>query len=105
MALELNGQLKSRITTLREELGHAAITYVDVYATKYELISNAREEIPNKLRDLNKHSTNLPLKILGFYFHSFHIQLLYTKNTILLINTLYDIDNVVFFWISSNATN
>ncbi|PHT91974.1 hypothetical protein T459_07087 [Capsicum annuum] len=44
VALEFNRQLKSRIRTLRADLGHAAITYVDVYAAKYELISNAKSE-------------------------------------------------------------
>ncbi|XP_049384253.1 GDSL esterase/lipase At5g14450 [Solanum stenotomum] len=44
MALEFNRQLKARIRTLRAELGHAAITYVDVYAAKYELISNAKSQ-------------------------------------------------------------
>ncbi|XP_070051972.1 GDSL esterase/lipase At5g14450 [Nicotiana tomentosiformis] len=44
MALEFNRQLKARIRTLRAELGHAAITYVDVYAAKYELISNANSQ-------------------------------------------------------------
>uniref|UniRef100_M1AYA3 Acetylcholinesterase n=2 Tax=Solanum tuberosum TaxID=4113 RepID=M1AYA3_SOLTU len=44
MALEFNRQLKARIRTLRAELGHAAITYADVYAAKYELISNAKSQ-------------------------------------------------------------
>lgn len=44
MALEFNRQLKARIRTLRAELGHADITYVDVYAAKYELISNANSQ-------------------------------------------------------------
>ncbi|XP_060195993.1 GDSL esterase/lipase At5g14450 [Lycium barbarum] len=44
LALEFNRQLKARIGTLRAELGHAAITYVDVYAAKYELISNAKSQ-------------------------------------------------------------
>ncbi|KAK4367416.1 hypothetical protein RND71_011208 [Anisodus tanguticus] len=42
--LEFNRQLKARIRTLRAELGHAAITYVDVYAAKYELISNTKNQ-------------------------------------------------------------
>ncbi|KAK4712629.1 hypothetical protein R3W88_007142 [Solanum pinnatisectum] len=52
MALEFNRQLKARIRTLRAELGHAAITYVDVYAAKYELISNAKSQdfmVPQKI--------------------------------------------------------
>lgn len=44
LALEFNRQLKARIRTLRAELEHAAITYVDVYAAKYELISNAKSQ-------------------------------------------------------------
>lgn len=42
MAVEFNRQLKERIIKLRTELPEAAITYVDVYAAKYELISNAK---------------------------------------------------------------
>ncbi|CAN4082367.1 unnamed protein product [Withania somnifera] len=44
MALEFNTQLQSRIRILRAELGHAAITYVNVYAAKYELISNVKSQ-------------------------------------------------------------
>lgn len=42
MATEFNKQLKERVTKLRSELSEAAITYVDIYAAKYELISNAK---------------------------------------------------------------
>ncbi|KAH7532435.1 hypothetical protein FEM48_Zijuj04G0019500 [Ziziphus jujuba var. spinosa] len=44
MAVEFNRQLKERIIKLRAELPKAAITYVDVYAAKYGLISNAKKE-------------------------------------------------------------
>uniref|UniRef100_A0A2P2KRN4 GDSL esterase/lipase At5g14450-like n=1 Tax=Rhizophora mucronata TaxID=61149 RepID=A0A2P2KRN4_RHIMU len=42
MAMEFNKQLKDRVVKLRAELPEAAITYVDVYAAKYGLISNAK---------------------------------------------------------------
>ncbi|KAJ8768229.1 hypothetical protein K2173_021169 [Erythroxylum novogranatense] len=42
MAIEFNGKLKDRIIKLREELPEAAITYVDVYAAKYGIISSAK---------------------------------------------------------------
>ncbi|KAK6129356.1 hypothetical protein DH2020_036907 [Rehmannia glutinosa] len=41
MAVEFNKQLKARINTLRAELPHAALTYVDIYSAKYHLIRNA----------------------------------------------------------------
>ncbi|XP_020414658.1 GDSL esterase/lipase At5g14450 isoform X2 [Prunus persica] len=44
MAIEFNRQLKDRVIKLRAELPQAAITYVDVYAAKYGLISNAKTE-------------------------------------------------------------
>ncbi|KAL6288140.1 hypothetical protein ACE6H2_012530 [Prunus campanulata] len=44
IAIEFNGQLKDRVIKLRAELPQAAITYVDVYAAKYGLISNAKTE-------------------------------------------------------------
>lgn len=44
MATEFNNQLKDRVIKLRIELPEAAITYVDVYAAKYGLISNAKNE-------------------------------------------------------------
>lgn len=44
MAKEFNGQLKSSVTKLRTQLSDAALTYVDVFAAKYELISNAKKE-------------------------------------------------------------
>lgn len=43
-AVEFNQILKERIVKLRTELPEAAITYVDVYAAKYGLISNAKKE-------------------------------------------------------------
>lgn len=42
VALEFNSKLKDRILELRAELPESKITYVDVYAAKYELISNAK---------------------------------------------------------------
>ncbi|KAL6960320.1 hypothetical protein U1Q18_041820 [Sarracenia purpurea var. burkii] len=44
MALEFNTQLKDRVNKLRGELPHAALTYVDVYAAKYDLISNTKSQ-------------------------------------------------------------
>lgn len=44
MAIEFNKQLKDRIIKLRTELAEAAITHVDVYAAKYALISNTKNE-------------------------------------------------------------
>lgn len=44
IAIEFNRQLKDRVIKLRAELPQAAITYVDVYAAKYGLISNAKTE-------------------------------------------------------------
>ncbi|KAH7846181.1 hypothetical protein Vadar_010850 [Vaccinium darrowii] len=40
--MEFNRQLKDRVIKLRAELPEAAITYVDVYTAKYNLISNAK---------------------------------------------------------------
>ncbi|KAK1380961.1 hypothetical protein POM88_027705 [Heracleum sosnowskyi] len=42
MAIEFNRQLKDRVTTLRAELPLAAITYVDIYTSKYNLISSTK---------------------------------------------------------------
>ncbi|KAH7577283.1 hypothetical protein ACOSP7_001867 [Xanthoceras sorbifolium] len=42
MAIEFNRQLKERVIKLRAELPEAAITYVDVYAAKYGLISRSK---------------------------------------------------------------
>ncbi|CAL5370144.1 unnamed protein product [Camellia sinensis] len=44
MAVEFNKQLKDRVNKLRTELPHAALTYVDVYAAKYGLISNTKSQ-------------------------------------------------------------
>ncbi|XP_057437378.1 GDSL esterase/lipase At5g14450 [Lotus japonicus] len=44
MAVEFNKQLKDRVVKLRTELPEAAITYVDLYAAKYGLISNTKNE-------------------------------------------------------------
>lgn len=44
MATEFNKQLKERVRRLRTEVPRAAVTYVDVYAAKYDLISNTKTE-------------------------------------------------------------
>jgi hypothetical protein len=44
MAKEFNRKLKSAVIKLREQLPDAAFTYVDVFAAKYKLISNARKQ-------------------------------------------------------------
>ncbi|WOH05062.1 hypothetical protein DCAR_0624474 [Daucus carota subsp. sativus] len=44
LAIEFNRQLKDRVTKLRAELPLAAITYVDVYAAKYNLISSTKDQ-------------------------------------------------------------
>ncbi|KAL4577158.1 hypothetical protein LXL04_013262 [Taraxacum kok-saghyz] len=43
VAMEFNRQLKARLIRLRSELTKAAITYVDVYTAKYNLISNSKQ--------------------------------------------------------------
>ena len=43
VAQEYNRQLKDRVLQLRTELPLAALTYVDVYSAKYELISRAKD--------------------------------------------------------------
>ncbi|KAL4653297.1 hypothetical protein ACB092_01G292800 [Castanea dentata] len=44
MAIEFNRQLKRRVTKLRTQLPGAALTYVDIFAAKYKLISNPKEQ-------------------------------------------------------------
>ncbi|KAF7819504.1 GDSL esterase/lipase [Senna tora] len=44
MAIEFNKQLKNQVIKLRTELPQASITYVDVYAAKYGLISHAKNQ-------------------------------------------------------------
>jgi hypothetical protein len=44
IAIEFNKKLKDRVVKLRTEVPEAAITYVDVYAAKYRLISNTKNE-------------------------------------------------------------
>ncbi|MCE0482214.1 hypothetical protein HAX54_040715 [Datura stramonium] len=44
IAIEFNKQLSNLVTKLRIELQEAAITYVDLYRAKYELISNAKSQ-------------------------------------------------------------
>ena len=53
MAVEFNKQLKDRVVKLRTELPEAAITYVDVYAAKYGLISNTKNEGNLFIFDMN----------------------------------------------------
>ncbi|XP_023526085.1 GDSL esterase/lipase At5g14450-like [Cucurbita pepo subsp. pepo] len=51
ISMELNNQLKAKLEKLRAELPEAAITYVDVYAAKYALISNGKTQgFPNPLK-------------------------------------------------------
>ncbi|OMO59316.1 Lipase, GDSL [Corchorus capsularis] len=44
IAKEFNRQLKNIVIKLRADLPQAAITYVDIYAAKYGLISNAKQQ-------------------------------------------------------------
>ncbi|KAL8528113.1 hypothetical protein ACS0TY_005788 [Phlomoides rotata] len=44
IALQFNNHLKGEIVKLRGELSDAALIYVDMYAAKYELISNAKNQ-------------------------------------------------------------
>ncbi|KAK9271973.1 hypothetical protein L1049_002340 [Liquidambar formosana] len=44
MAVEFNRQLKDRVIKLRAALPDAALAYVDIYAAKYGLISNAKNQ-------------------------------------------------------------
>jgi len=53
MAVEFNKKLKDRVVKLRTELPEAAITYVDVYAAKYGLISNTKNEGNLFIFDMN----------------------------------------------------
>ncbi|KAE8696170.1 Esterase [Hibiscus syriacus] len=43
-SMGFNRKLKDRVIQLRTELLHAALTYVDIYAAKYELIANAEKQ-------------------------------------------------------------
>ncbi|XP_057481923.1 GDSL esterase/lipase At5g14450-like [Actinidia eriantha] len=44
IAVEFNKQLNDRVIQLRAKLPQAALTYVDIYAAKYGLISNAKNQ-------------------------------------------------------------
>ncbi|KAF8399794.1 hypothetical protein HHK36_015665 [Tetracentron sinense] len=44
MAVEFNRQLKDRVIKLRAQLPHASLTYIDIYAAKYGLISNTKNQ-------------------------------------------------------------
>ncbi|KAL0381768.1 UNVERIFIED_CONTAM: GDSL esterase/lipase [Sesamum angustifolium] len=46
IALLFNKELKDEIVKLRAEVSDAAIVYVDMYAAKYELITNAKNQDP-----------------------------------------------------------
>lgn len=41
IAIEFNEKLKAKVIQLRSNLTEAILTYVDMYAAKYELIANA----------------------------------------------------------------
>ncbi|KAH7846247.1 hypothetical protein Vadar_011706 [Vaccinium darrowii] len=57
--MEYNRQLKDRVIKLRKALPEAAITYVDVYAAKYKLISNAKNlGFTNPLKICTAHKEN-----------------------------------------------
>lgn len=45
VAQAFNEQLKATVVRLRQEFPSAALTYVDVYAAKYSLISNPPPEL------------------------------------------------------------
>ncbi|OVA20822.1 Lipase [Macleaya cordata] len=62
VAVEFNRQLKERVIGLRAQLPHAALTYVDVYAAKYELISNTRT-----------HGFVEPMKICCGHHEGYHV--------------------------------
>lgn len=42
--MEFNKQLKEAVVKLRADLPEAALTYVDIYAAKYALISDAKKQ-------------------------------------------------------------
>lgn len=44
MAEEFNRQLKQEVVKLREELPLVALTYVDMFAARLELITNAKKQ-------------------------------------------------------------
>ena len=44
IAVEFNKKLNDRVIQLRAKLPQAALTYVDIYAAKYGLISNAKNQ-------------------------------------------------------------
>ncbi|GAV84437.1 Lipase_GDSL domain-containing protein [Cephalotus follicularis] len=74
MAVEFNRQLKDRVIKLRAELPQAAITYVDVYAAKYEIISKPQS-----------HGFADPLKVCcGYHVNYDHV---WCGNTATINNT------------------
>lgn len=44
ICMQFNRQLKDEIVKLRAELGDAAMVYVDMYAAKYNLISQVNSQ-------------------------------------------------------------
>ena len=83
MAVEFNKQLKDRVIKLRAELPEAAITYVDLYAAKYGLISNAKNEgiyyIVMLFTSLNQF--HMPLKVYHYILLSLQFMLLLRYGT------------------------
>lgn len=53
MAKKFNKQLKRSVIRLREQLPDAALTYVDVFAAKYKLIRNAKNEGHTETQNFN----------------------------------------------------
>lgn len=44
IAIEFNKQLKDRVIQLRTELPYAALTHVDIFAAKHQLITDAKNQ-------------------------------------------------------------
>lgn len=61
MAMEFNRKLKETVINLRKELTKAAITYVDVYTAKYEMMSTPKKLGNNKLVHRNSICCNVPI--------------------------------------------
>lgn len=58
-----NKELRKETVKLRTELSDAGIVYVDMYAAKYELISQARNQGPHHLLLLLHHKLSILLII------------------------------------------
>lgn len=68
MAMEFNRKLKETIINLRKELTRAAITYVDVYSAKYEMMSNPKRlgyKNPSQ-RNPNRCNQHILQKVVNF---------------------------------------